>query len=150
MAGLDYLGNKELLDPKRYEWISRNLPAVKNAEVFTDNNCTFYKIYFREDGKDLLIRFVPRRGRYRFYMEPECYRGNFYFHFKQSPLALRIHDYRELTALQILHDLYSGSDTTYPLGKNFEDGLFSFYQAHKLDIGFVLYPKRRHNEQVQP
>ncbi len=148
MAGLDYLGNKGLLDPKRYQWMSHNLPVMKDAEVFTDNYCTFNKICFLENGENLLMRFVPRRGRYRFYMEPECYMGNFYFYFKQSPLALRIHDYRELTALQILHDLYSGSDTTYPLGKNFEDGLFSFYQARGLDLGY-MYSRRRHDAQIQ-
>ena len=149
MKGLSYLGNKDLLDAKRYQWICRNLPKFNNADVFTDNYCTFNKISFREDHADLLIRFSPRKGRYCFCFEPDTYRGDFIAWCYQSPLVLVIHNYRELTALEILSDLYSGSEITYPLGKNFEDGLFSFYLAHGLNLGFIL-SRRRIYEQIQP
>ena len=134
MILINFLGNPELLDKSRYQWQQVKVP--KECMTFKDNEFTMNIISFYDASPDLYVRFKSSKGRYRFY------RGADYLFIRQAPIYLTIRNYRDLTALEILHDLYSGSETSYPLGKNFEDGLFAFYQAHGLDLGFV----RRHKK----
>lgn len=133
---IDFLGNPDLLDKTRYQWQKVKVP--QECMTFKDNEFTMNIISFYDADPDLYVRFKSSKGRYRFYNEKSEY-----VYIKQAPIYLIIRNYKELTALEILHDLYSGSEKSYPLGKNFEDGLFIFYQAHNLDLGFV---RRRINE----
>ena len=131
MPGVTFLGNPDLLDNSRYQWTKAKVPKNKESENFKDNEFTFNVINFYDFEPDLLIRFKPRKNRFLFW------EGAKLFFVKQSPIFLTVRNYRELTALDILHDLYNGCEHDAPLGRHFEDGLFAFYQAHGLDLGFV-------------
>ena len=136
----DKLGNPEL-DTQRYLWRKVKLPQgkswSKNAKCFIDKSYNASRIYFFDNAPDLYIRFVFARGRRHEYVYSQKFNCTVYAIFKQSTLYLTIKNYAELTALDVLNDLYRGCDSLYPLGRHFEDGIFSFWKEHKLELGYL-------------
>ena len=107
----DRLGNPEL-DTQRYLWQKVKLPQgkswSKDAKFFKDKSYDASTIYFFDNAPDLYVRFVFKRGRRCEYVYSKEFKRTVCAIFKQSALYLTIKNYAELTALEVLNDLYKG------------------------------------------
>ena len=135
----DRLGNLEL-DTQHYSWGKVKLPQgktwKKDAKCFKAKDYNASTIYFFDNAPDLYVRFVFGGGRRYEYVYSETYKCTVLGYFKQSALYLTIKNYVELTALNVLNDLYKGCNSLYPLGRHFEDGILLFWKEHKLELGY--------------
>ena len=136
----DKLGNPDL-DTQRYLWGKVKLPQGKSwkedAKCFKDKSYEASTIYFFDNAPDLYVRFVFKRGRRYEYVYSKEFKRTVCAIFKQSTLYLTIKNYVELTALEVLNDLYKGCNSLYPLGRHFEDGILLFWKEHRLELGYL-------------
>ena len=135
-----YLGDPSRLDSKRYVWCAVKMPKGKSWEKdaihFRDNGYVFSKISFFDNTSNLYVRFTPSRGLNGFLAHSEKYNRVVWYAYKQSVLYLTIKNYAEISACQVLNDIWD-STSGEGLGRHFEEGILNFWKSHSLPFGYT-------------
>lgn len=129
--------DRDDIDLSRYQWCKAKLLAKaiwKEARSYKYDGYDFQRIDFLISNEDLLIRFTPRK-----YLQTK---------YKQHKLYLRIKNFRELSAQEVLNALcgYDRAERIipggmYPLGMHFEEGLLDVWMSEGLPLNRMKQQK---------